>query len=212
MDDMTLLTIYDSFHKLADSISASPSTNAAIIISSISGISGVLLGFGVQWYKENASRNETTREASKLIDIELKNILEDAKTAIKASSYLLDNHPNRDATKFLVPTPIQRTFYDNYFFRIALTMEENKRRSIMESYAQMSEYNNDTGFIDNLTNRTQDEILYGYEYLMWLAASAYRHAENSLSEKPSADVDIDHAKLAIELQFECKYLETKRQL
>lgn len=214
MDDLALLTILDSFHKMTDSINSSPSTTTAYMISAISGIVGVIVGFAIQWYKEVVNSKNKIKEAQKLITFELDNLRRDAVLAIKASSYLLDSYPIRDTSKFHVLNPAQRKFYDDFFSQVALGLDENRRQSIIIAYSHMFEYNSDIHFLDKLAGRKDDEILYHYEYMMWLATATYLHAKNGLSSSPVeySQVKIDHAKAAIDLNCKCIYLETNRQI
>jgi len=214
MDDVTLLAILHSLHKITDSINSAPSINSTAIISSISGLSGVILGFSFQLLRDFFSNRTKKKKKIKLVEFEINRLLENAQLAVETSSYLLDNFPSSDPSEYLIPHTTLTKCFDAYFLDIALDMDENKRESMIISYEKMKTYDEDVTSIEDGSITETKALMYRYEYLMCIATVAYRHAQNALSKKPIAwgDVDIDHESLAEELSKKCSYLIHNRKL
>lgn len=214
MDDVTLLAILHSLHKITDNINSAPSINSTAIISSISGLSGVILGLSFQLLRDFFADRKRKNNKIKLVEFEINRLLENAQLAVETSSYLLDSYPSSNPSEYLIPHATLTKCFDAYFLDIALDMDENKRESMIISYEKMKTYDEDIASIEDGSITEKNALMYRYEYLMCIATVAYRHAHNALSKTPIAwgDVDVDHEKLAEELGGKCLYLTHNRKL
>lgn len=77
--------------KALNAIASTPDIKTLMLISGLSGIIGVIAGFFIQWFSSFITALRTVKKRQKLIDFELKRIMDNAELAIETSSYLLDN-------------------------------------------------------------------------------------------------------------------------
>lgn len=214
MDNKSLLTSIDLLRELIEKFNASPSISSLVLISCLSGLFGVILGFFFQqWIVSRDKKNKNKRE-EKLLDYELLRLQDNAVIAIKTSSYLLDNFHKIDRSRILIPNNSLRVFYEKFFTDLADHLSIEKMESITVAYEMIAEMDKIIHYLEDTTNSNQDKMLYNYEYVMSLASCAYRQAENALSSSPShwKKVSTDHRILASHLGCECKRLYSKRRI
>ncbi|AMG98155.1 hypothetical protein AL485_02660 [Serratia liquefaciens] len=208
MEEIALLATLDSMHKLIESLNTSPSTLTLVIISSVSGILGVVIGLLLQALKDHFTKDKEIKKAKSLIDYELNRIMENASLAIQTSAYMLDNNKNIDKKKISIPTACTRTFYNKFLPEVAIYLEKNKLESIVNAFDYACEMDENTCSLDIINSIDDNKRLYNYEYVMNLAVRAYKNAENALAVKSVSwdNVELSHQKVSADLGFTCNYL------
>ncbi|GEM_PF-5325721 len=208
MEDIALLATLVSMHKLIETLSNSPSTTTLVIISSISGILGVVIGFLIQEIKNHLGNKEEIKKSIELINFELNRIIENATLVIEVSSYMLDNNIKIDRNEITIPTPCMRVFYDKFIPNIAVKLERNRLEAMVNAYDYALEMDSCTSHLDVITSADNNKRLYNYEYVMHLAVCAYQHANNALAEVPIKwdEVEISHEIVSSKLGHKCNYL------
>jgi hypothetical protein len=199
--------------KALNAIASTPDIKTLMLISGLSGIIGVIAGFFIQWFSSFITALRTVKKRQKLIDFELKRIMDNAELAIETSSYLLDNFNKINRKKISIPTRSVRMFYEKHFADVAVNMDENRMQSIVNAFDYVKEMDDSIDHLDVIKGNNEKRI-YNYEYTMSLAAKAYKNASNALEKKPLAwDVlSLDHQLLATELGHECTQLKVKKNI